>query len=344
MIELPLIKLTQIMKGMYIMNNCFLEEVNKTVKDIKNVMTDKCICFALLTDSKLSDYGDETSENIKAVDKEVGFSFVAHLGNITNGDNPELITRYLMATELEMYKNSVSSKKLFVTEGFTDGYRDERFMGQLMMRIMTDEIWTEETAFIDKYENVKRKSGKPYYYVDIPDKKIRLVFLSSYFSQIDKCLGLYEKYLRIDVEQAAWLKTEALDAPEGYTAVLFSHALPKSRFEEGKDPFIYNGYSTEPILMIIQQAKMRGVNVAGWFAGAYGYDAEAEVAGINHIVINSQAPYINTESKVEGVRFAQNREIGTVNQDCWDAVVLNPETKEFHIFRFGCGEDRKLTF
>ena len=71
---------------MYIMNNCFLEEVNKTVKDIKNVMTDKCICFALLTDSKLSDYGDETSENIKAVDKEVGFSFVAHLGNITNGE------------------------------------------------------------------------------------------------------------------------------------------------------------------------------------------------------------------------------------------------------------------
>jgi len=162
------------------MKNCFLEEVNKTVKDIKSVMTDKCICFALLTDSKLSDYGDETRENIKAVDKEVGFSFVAHLGNITNGDNPEMITRYLMATELEQYKNSVSSKKVFVTQGFTDGYRDERFTGQLMMRIMTDEIWTEETSYIDRYENVKRKSGKPYYYVDIPEKKIRLIFLSSY--------------------------------------------------------------------------------------------------------------------------------------------------------------------
>ena len=53
MIELPLIKLTQIMKGMKIMNNCFLEEVNKTIKDIKSVMTDKCICFALLTDTAL---------------------------------------------------------------------------------------------------------------------------------------------------------------------------------------------------------------------------------------------------------------------------------------------------
>lgn len=326
------------------MNSCFLEEINKTVKDIRSVMNDDCICFALLSDSKLSDYGDDTRENIKAVDDEIGFDFAVHLGNITNGDNPENITRRLMAEELEKYKKSVLSGKLFVTQGFTDGYRDERFTGQLMMRIMTDEIWCNETKYIDTYENVSRKSGKPYYYVNIPEKNIRLIFLASYFSQIDKDLGLYEKYTRIDVKQAAWLKTEALNMPKGYTAVLFSHALPKSRFEEGHDPFIYCGYSTEPILMILQQAKRLGIDIAGWFAGAYGYDSEAEVAGINHIVINSQAPYVNIESKVEGVRIAPNRDIGTLNQECWDAVVINPKTKEMNIFRFGCGEDRKLEF
>lgn len=329
---------------MNIMNNCFVEEINKTVKDIKGVLTDDCICFALLTDSKLSDYGDETRENIKAVDKEIGFDCVIHLGNITNGDNPEKITRYLLASEMDKYINSTSSKKFFPTRGMNDGYRDERFTGQLMMHIMTDEIWCRETEFITLYDNVSRKSEKPYYYVDFPEKKTRLIILCSYYSQIDKDLGLYEQYTTIDVMQQAWLKTEALKLPEGWTAALFSHALPKSRFETGKDPFIYCGHSTEPVLMIIQQAQNKGINIAGWFAGAYGYDCEAKIAGINHAVINSQAPYMTTAAKCENVRFAENREPGTLNQDCWDAVIINTKTKKVNIFRFGAGEDRELEF
>lgn len=329
---------------MNIMNNCFYDEITKTVKDIKKVRTDDCICFAMLSNSKLADSGDDTRKNIKAVDNEIGFDFIAHLGDITNGDNPEKITRYLLATECEKYKKSIKSNKLFVTQGANDGYRDERFAGQLAMHIMTDEIWCAETEFIDMYDNVFRKSGKSYYYVDIPEKKTRLIFLCSYYSQIDKGYGYFEKYTTIDVEQAVWLKSTALNAPAGWTALIFSHAIPKSRFETGKDPFIYKGFSTEAILITLQQARDNGVNIAGWFCGAYGYDYNAIVGGINHISISSQAPYPVPTPKLEAAEILSDRAVGTVNQDCWDAVVLNPKTGEIDIFRFGSGEDRKLQF
>ncbi len=326
------------------MNNCFLDEVNKTVNDIKKVMTDDSLCFALLTDTKLSDTGDDTRENIKAVDKEIGFDFIVHLGNVTNGNNPEKITRYLLELEMEKYKHSIIKKKLFVTPGIMDGWRDERFPGQLITTIMTDEVWCDETEFINLYDNVCRESGKPYYYVDFPEQMTRLVFLYPYYTQMDKHVGTFQKTTVIDVEQAAWLKAHALNAPKGYTALIFTSAIPKSRFETGNDQPLYHGASMESILMILQQAKKSGVNIAGVIGGGYGYDAEISVGDINHAVIASQAPYIVNSAKCEGVRFLENRDLDTLNQDCWDAVVLSPKTNEMHIFRFGAGEDRKLNF
>lgn len=326
------------------MKNCFKEEIEKTIKDIKSKLTKDDLCFAMLCDTHLSDEGEQTRENIKAVDNEIGFDFIVHLGNIINGDNPEGISRYLLECELEKYKKCVSCEKLFVSQGNTDGWRDETFMGQLAKNIVTNEMWHDETSYIDLYDNVKRPGNKPYYYVDFPKKNVRLIFLCSYNYQIDTTLGLYEKYLRIDVEQAAWLMKEALVGCEGMEVFLFSHKMPKSRFENGENPFIYNGFSTEPILAIIQQAQRRGVNVACWFGGGYGFDSEIKVANINHAVINSQLPRTVTTANTDDVRFAENRDLNTVNQDCWDVVVLKKNERTVNIYRFGCGKDRTLHY
>ena len=324
------------------MNTYFSEEIKKTTKDIKSQKND--LCFALLSNSQLSDTGSDTRKNIKAVDSETGFDFLVHLGNIINGNNPKNISEYLLSCEIEKYKKAVKSEKLFVTQGFSDGYRDERFIGQLAKNIVYDKMWYNQTAFINGYANVKRPSDKPYYFVDFPEKNIRLIFLCSYFSQIDEANGLYEKYTGIDIKQAAWLKNTALDLPLGTTVLLFSHAIPKSRFETGEDPFIYKGYSTEPILMLLEQAKKRGINIACWFGGAYNCDCEINVGGINYAVINSQLARPFSCSKCSGVRFLKDRGINTVNQDCWDAVCINTAEKVINIYRFGAGEDRKIYY
>ncbi len=324
------------------MNKYFIDELNKTVSDINSEKTEGELCFGLLTDSMLSDSGDDTRENIKALDNEIELDFLVHLGNIICGNNPERISMELYGKETEKYRNAVKSGRLFVTQGIKDGYRDERFSGQLVLNIMYDELWYENTKYIDEYRGVVRKQGKPYYFVDI--KGVRLIFLCSYYSQIDKQNEIYEKHTFIDVEQAAWLKCDALNVPFGTTVLIFSHAIPKSRFETGKDPYIYKGNSTESTLMILQQAQKRGIKVACWFAGAYNYDCEANVGGVNYSVISSQLPQAGTGTELENARVAENRKSGTVNQECFDIVRVNTQKREIKMYRFGCGEDRKFNY
>ena len=297
----------------------------------------------MLTDTHLSNEGNDTVNNISSVDSEIGFDFLIHLGNITNGDNPEKITRQLMKWEIEKYKNSVKNKKLLISQGNTDGYRNERYLGQLSLNMMTDEIWSAETEFLNSYDNIKKPLEKPYYYIDFPKKNFRVVVLCSYFYQIDTQINMYEKYERISVEQARWLKNEALNC-KGMVVLIFSHKIPKSRFSTGKDPLIYNGCSLEPILAILQQAKKNGVNIVGWFSGGYNYDSEIEVGGINHIVIDSQVPHNPPQNTHEWARYSKNRDLKTVNQDCWDAVVVDKKERKIKMFRFGAGEDRILEY
>jgi|GEM_PF-313336 len=326
------------------MKTCFKNEIKKTADSIKECRSDNDLCFALLTDSCMSEEVSDTIENIKAVDSEIGFDFIVHLGNIINGDNPELISRRIYESEIERFKNSIAAKKLFVTQGYTDGWRNETYIGQLAKNIMTDEVWYYETSFINSYENVSRPANKPYYFADIPDKNVRLIFLCSYNYQINTALGLFDKYTGISVEQASWLMTDALVGCEGKEVIIFSHRIPKSRFELGTDPFIYAGFSTEQILAIIQQAQKRGVRLVCHFGGGYGCDCEAKIAGINHAIINSQLASNTFNAKCDGVRTGSDRTLNTVNQDCWDAAVLKPKERELRLFRFGCGTDRIIKY
>lgn len=326
------------------MKECFIKEAEKTSQSVKRNLEDGDICFALLTDSHLSDTGDCTRENISAVDETVGFDFCVHMGGIINGNNPEKISMRLLKEDLGKYAESIKANKIYAICGEQDGYRNERFIGQLAMNIMTDKLWYDENAYLDCYENVSRVKDKPYYFADIPEKKVRMIFLSSYMTQINEEIGLYEKTCVFDVEQIAWLHKTALDLEKGWTVLLFSNALPKSRFENGDDPFIYNGYSTEQVLMIVQMAKKRGINIACWFAGHYNCDAEAVVGGINFAVIASQLPTAKSSAKCGDIRVLENREIGTLNQDAWDAVVLKPEKRQINLYRFGAGEDRTIKY
>ena len=116
----------------------FNEEIIKTTNDILKIKDEGDLCFAILTDSWISDEGEQTCANISAVDKKVHFDFVCHLGNIINGNNPKRPSIEVLCDELDMYRNASESKVLFATPGNNDGWRDERYLGQLALGIMTD--------------------------------------------------------------------------------------------------------------------------------------------------------------------------------------------------------------
>lgn len=323
---------------------CFEKETEKQINSIKSNRTDGELCFAMLCDSHLSDQGDDTVNNIRTVDSAVGFDFMVHLGNITNGDNPKRVSEQLMRLETEKYKNSVKCGKLFVTQGDKDGWRDERYAGQLVQNIMTDEVWYNNTKYIDNYENVSRYKNKPYYYADFPEQKIRMIFLCSYNYQIDEEAEVFEKYTRIDAAQQKWLINDALGSAKNKTVLIFSHRIPRSRFEDGTDPYAYEGRVTEPVTAIMQKARRNGVDIACWFGGGYGCDCEINLCGENFAVIDSQLPKITKTACTTGVRLAKKRELNSVSQDCWDAVVVKQSKRQLMLFRFGSGEDRIINY
>lgn len=310
--------------------NFFNAEILKTADDILKIKDTDDLCFAMLTDSWISDEGAQTCANIRAVDEKVHFDFVCHLGNIINGNNPRRPSMQVLRDELAMYQSATAGKILFATPGQNDGWRDERYLGQLALGIMTDDDWCEATKFIDDFENISRPAGKPYFYADIPKSNSRLIFLCSYHSQHDTEIEFYQKYVGFDAAQVKWLKTEALKNCAGKDVLIFSHKIPLSRFETGSDPYIYKGNSTEAVLAVVQGAKKEGANVLCHFAGAYGVDESFRLGGINFSVMGSQ--------------LAKGRDLGTAEQDLWDAVVVKKKDRKIYLFRFGAGEDRIINF
>lgn len=325
------------------MKDFFVEEVKKTVDSINSCRAQNDICFVMLTDTHMSDLGKITRENIKAVDDRVNFDFFVHLGGVINGNNPQNVSMDILKSEIKAYKSSIKSDKLFVIPGETDGYRDERFMGQLMLNMMTDELWYSETSYLEEYSGLNRPKNKPYYYVDCKDKKLRMIFMSSYMTFIDEENGLFAKYRSFALEQLAWLKNEALNAPEGYAVLLFSNAMPKSKYETGRKLPLCGGYLMEQTTAIVQQAKNRGVDVACWFVGYYNCDDEDSVGGVNVCTIASQLPTTKTKSVSDDVRMYSDREFG-INTDLWDAVLFKPNERKIYLYRFGAGEDRVIEF
>ncbi len=321
------------------MKEFFFEEIVKTVDDFKKNRRNG-IAFALLTDTRLCDTVDDTVDNIKTADDNIHFDFIVHMGNVINGNNPRDISMMLMNNEFKKFAGAVENGRFYPVQGRTDGYRDETFCGQLAMNIMTDELWDKQIGFLNYHENVSRQDKKPYYYADYIEQKVRIIVLCAFDYQIDEKIGYFTKNCEIDKKQAAWLVKDALNVGRDWSVIIFSGAIPKSRYETGKDPFIYNGYSTEPIFRIVQKAQENGVNIACWFSGGYGYDCVENIAGINFALISSQVPEVTREKD----EIIKNRHIGTKNQDCWDAVMLDTDDREIKLFRFGYGEDRVIKY
>lgn len=171
----------------------FADQCRTLTEKIRALREPDNLCFALLAGTAVSDFADHTDENIRAVDAQTHFDGVIHLGDILNGSIPENASRFVLSQELARFQNATASGKLYIACGDDDGYRNERYVGQIVTGIVTDERWYQETAYLEQYPDLHRPQNKPYYYVDFSERKARLIFLSSYVSQIDEQEELFEK-------------------------------------------------------------------------------------------------------------------------------------------------------
>lgn len=318
------------------MKKYYTEQVHKTVLKLKQFSD--CFSFAVVTDSHLDNSLCDTLENIKAVENEAGFSCVVHLGDFLNGSYPKKLTSEIMKEQMKQFINASGNAPFYPVQGNHDGYME---MIGSTPNLVCDELWYEWTSFTDDYKNVYREGNKPYFYVDYPEEKIRLVILCTFYNEING--DKIEKIYGTDKEQIDWLENTALDINDR-TVLIFSHDAPFEYFDERamtENPRINGNLLADTVK---RAEEKRGFTLAAWFVGHFHGDYIGKVNGINFILTGSQTAYVPFLWDMPEGGYYPERVLGTKSEDLWDAAVLDKKERLIRLFRFGGGADRELRY
>lgn len=320
---------------------CFQQEIQR--------LSDFCaehkfdLAFMLAADSHLDDYEEDTILNMQAADSLVSYDFLVHLGDFMTGNMPKGYTAKVLKQEMGQYRSAVKNGVFYPVQGNHDGYCVSSFTGS-RCDIVVDEDWYEATDFTREYRNVTREEKSAYYYADYPEKKLRLVFLCSFsYEWTDE--GKYCKKYRMSEKQLQWLGSEALAVDAEWTVMIFSHDGPLKYFDQARlDEEPWEGNKKQLLDIVLQAKTERGFTIAGWFIGHWHGELCEYVEGIPFIIIGSQTYYVPSLWPMPDKGHYEPREVGTVSQDLWDSVTWNKADRTLHLFRFGAGEDRVVTY
>ena len=256
-------------------------ELIKEVQDIQNLRQEGDLLFAVVADTGLRDETETLREQLKILDETLHLDFLVHLGDILRGGSPEKISRRILREELAAWRDCIANGSLYVTQGEKDGWRDESFRGQLVTGIMTERVWQQDTGHA------------PYYYADAPESCTRLIFLHSCRCEYDGENKMFRRYPEFAMEQLAWLKNQALEAPDGWNVLVFSHAIPGCKFETGIDPASYKGNAIDlPFALLQEGIRQRGMHFISWLCGHYGREETARVASMEYRSIEGMGLFL----------------------------------------------------
>ena len=321
----------------------FREEIENVASTLAAKKTEADLMFVVVADSHLDDYEEDTISNIMAVDRSVHFDFVVHLGDFLNGNLPGKYTESLLNEEMKKYRSATANGIFYPVQGNHDGYcKDTK--NKTITDIVLDENWHAATSFTDAYPYLKRKDNDPCYYVDYPDKKVRLIILCSFSYEWDEN-GEFRKLYKLAPAQINWLKDEALMLDADWTVMLFSHDGPLRYYDQARyaeEP--WNGNNKKLMDALLDAKQERGFSVAAWFIGHWHGEVCQIVEGIPFVIVGSQTCYIPQLWQMPDSGHYEMRERETVLQDLWDAAILNIEKRELYLCRFGAGDDRVIHY
>lgn len=321
------------------MKSCYKQAFKNTVHKLKEC-GDKFL-FAVVADSHLDNSAEESCNNIREVCEKTQISCVLHLGDIMCDGLPRKTLNRYMKKEIDMFCDCSPNGHFFPARGNHDGFKD---FVKKVTAVRLDADWFEATHYIEKLPNTSRPDGMPYFYVDYPEKKIRLIALNSFFyTEVngDEVKGARDGY---DDQQLEWFKSDALNLGEGWTVIAFAHDAPISTFDESfmKNNTIYNG--NEMLSVIKDKMKKNGFKFAAWLVGHYHGDMTFCADGVNLVFVASETAYVPTLWDMPEGGYYPDRILGTETEDLWDAVCVDTDEQKLRFFRFGAGKDREISY
>ncbi len=176
---------------------------------------------------------------------------------------------------------------------------------------------------------LRRKN--PWYFVDLPEKELRLLFLDSFDPNRQERYGF-------PAEELVWMEKTLSRMPASRRAVIFSHVPPASEIHVWSRT-IRNG---EAMLRTVERFhKKRGGAVIAWIHGHNHADQVYRKRAFPIIGIGCSKLEDFKDHKPAG-SLTFDRVRGTDSQELWDLVLIHPLDGSVDFLRYGAGFDRHV--
>lgn len=304
----------------------FAEEIRDTATAVlEKKKAGKTLTLAVVTDTHFVTGGlwEDTLHNLQSVNDQAGYDGIVHLGDITDGMVPKKYTiEYVQKVKSDLKEMGCP---LYLTVGNHDS---NYFHGN--HDVLSDEE-QYELYFSDLPEEAVKCGNKLWYYADKPELRLRMLYLSSFDYRETVRYGFSE-------EELEWVDETLSCTPEGYAILVFAHVPPLSEIHFWSDE-IRNG---EKLIEILEEHNHRGkLRIMAYVHGHNHGDMLYRKREIPIISLGCNKCEYFVDKKPEG-SITYKRKPGTVSQDLWDVMVVNPDENQIDFIRFGAGENRNV--
>ena len=182
------------------------------------------------------------------------------------------------------------------------------------------------TSFIHITDAVWGEQGKPYYFVDNNQQKIRYIMLQAFDEHQDGSVGASIGYSDAEL---AWLQNTALTVEHGWVIIIFTHSMlamndntktvgvPSGRFKMAYD--IINNYDGEGTIACVIMGH------------AHWDKKHTTSSGVQMIVTTCDKYDLSREPGLE----QDTRTPGTISEQAFEVVVLDKQNRKITFVRIG---------
>lgn len=312
----------------------FKEEIGTTVISVRELLTEPCLVFPLITDihyksvTAAPQIFDTSIINMQNVVKQIACDFVLDLGDNIGGYTDKTESRKRVDHMMNQFRTLRLPLISAIGNHDTNYYHnsDDMFslseMFGLYISSTKDVVYNHAMSGTD-------------YYKDFDNLNIRLVVLN----------GSYGDRYKYSTETVNWFINTALDTDKMVILAVHFSIINTQNYN-------HTGDKTNGAMMAAAITDF--INNGGTLI---------QLCGHSHIdyaytspwltVYSSAAMFENVDlttsgyTKLQGYTgnlVAPKQEVGTVTEDCWSVVVVRPQARKINFVRFGAGEDREFSF
>ena len=317
--------------------NIFADEITDTVNKAKSKMDAPCFAFAYVTDTHHNPTNNYANQNtidtfcsIKKVCDKVPLHCVINGGDVLYPSSDLFTTQDEVDSTIAGIRDRMlkANENVFFTCGNHDGIGGGHPQTSNYM-----------SMFLHNQDKVEVGDGGSYYYFDYSATKLRCIFLDTSKRETTTVYGISDT-------QYAWLENTINTTPENYKIMLFSHIPPSpSSFVDGVAKYDFST-NRDRTLSLLNNFNDNSGRVVGWFSGHDHFDwlPTKEYSGCDFPVIISASSLWSAGASMDYFEdigaVKPTRNLRTVTQDAWNAVVYRPDEDKLYVYRFGAGDDR----